>query len=224
MNIGKLTVNNEAGFALVANQVQSGWQVLDLSADAATHAVLLATGANVVCPGWADNADFGWDKESDHLFDLIVVNAPPLEPDQLSRLVPLLKPGGKLLLTMILVPGSRLRGKKARLHRQAGKYIKTMLRFHDRANGRCYSLDRWEDALMADGFVIDQQSIHALPVDFASWSGHLSPTDRLRLRVMVTQAPTAVADFLTPQTVGDRIEFRLQQIVIWSSRQTDGMT
>ena len=45
--------------------------------------------------------------------------------------------GGVVVVQDVIVPGSRLHGKKANLQRQAGQYVNTFLAFVYPENGRC---------------------------------------------------------------------------------------
>jgi hypothetical protein len=56
----------------------------------------------------------------------------------------------------------------------------------------------------------------AIIVEFDTWTNPvpLTNNDRLRLGVMLLQAPEKVIDILTPQITGDRIRFRLPEITI----------
>ena len=134
----------------------------------------------------------------------------------LSECARVLKPGGRLALVDNVVPGSRLRGKKADAKRTAGAYVNAFEKLRDPSHVRCLSVEAWTDLFVAAGFSDIHKETHRKKMDFDSWTDrlHVTPSDRIRLKAMLLQAPTAVADFLTPQTTGDRIEFYLSETII----------
>ncbi|NHZ72785.1 MAG: methyltransferase domain-containing protein [Aquificales bacterium] len=134
----------------------------------------------------------------------------------LSECARVLKPGGMMALVDNVVPGSRLRGKKAKLQREAGKYVNAFEKLRDPSHNRALSVYEWLDLFVTAGFSDIHQEIHRKKMDFDSWTDrmHVMPEDRIRLKAMLLQAPTAVADFLTPQTTGDRIAFHLTEAII----------
>lgn len=134
----------------------------------------------------------------------------------LSETARVLKPGGYMALVDNVVPGSRLRGKKANLKREAGKYVNAFEKLRDPSHGRALSLDEWLNLFVSAGFSDIHQETYRKKMDFDSWTDrmHVALEDRTRLKAMLLQAPTAVADFLTPQTTGDRIAFYLTEAII----------
>lgn len=134
----------------------------------------------------------------------------------LSECARVLKPGGLLALVDNVVPGSRRRGKPAERQRQAGAYVNAFEKLRDPSHARCLSLDEWLDLFVSAGFSDIQHESHRKKMDFDAWTDrlHVTPADRIRLKAMLLQAPTAVADFLTPHTTGDRIEFYLTEAII----------
>jgi len=127
-----------------------------------------------------------------------------------------LRPGGQLVVVDNVVPGSRLRGKKARQQREAGQFVNAFEKLRDPSHGRCLSLDEWMDEFRRAGLALVHQETLRKEMDFASWTErmHVSAGDRIRLKVMLLQAPTAVADFLTPTQTGDRITFYLTEAIL----------
>jgi ubiquinone/menaquinone biosynthesis C-methylase UbiE len=127
-----------------------------------------------------------------------------------------LRPGGLLTVVDNVVPGSRLRGKKARLEREAGEYINAYEKLRDPGHGRCLSLYEWEDRYRQAGFAITHQETADMWLDFDAYVNRMrvSATNRTRLRAMLLQAPQRAADFLTPQVTGDRITFRFTEAII----------
>lgn len=134
----------------------------------------------------------------------------------LQQLGRILKADGLLLLRSHLVPGSRLRGKKARLQREAGDYINAFCRLRSAGHRRYLSRDQWEDFLDTAGFYVQQVETAEAAFDFSAWTAKCSPRreDLLRLRAMLIQAPEKAYEFLTPRFSGDRIVFRLPEITI----------
>lgn len=134
----------------------------------------------------------------------------------LTEAARVLKPGGLLALVDNVVPGSRRRGKKADLLRQTGAYVNAFEKLRDPSHVRCFSTDEWLDLFVAAGFSGITQETHRKKMDFDSWTDrlHVTPENRLRLKAMLLQAPTAVTDFLTPQSTGDRIAFYLTEAII----------
>jgi SAM-dependent methyltransferase len=134
----------------------------------------------------------------------------------LSECARVLKPGGRVALVDNVVPGSRRRGKKAKLQREAGAYVNAFEKLRDPSHNRCLSVDEWLDLFVQAGFSGIHRETHRKKMDFDDWTDrlHVPPDDRTRLKVMLLQAPTAVAAFLTPQTTGDRITFYLTEAVI----------
>ncbi|RMH00238.1 MAG: class I SAM-dependent methyltransferase [Chloroflexi bacterium] len=127
-----------------------------------------------------------------------------------------LRPHGYLAIVDNIVPGSRLRGKKARLQREAGQYINAFEKLRDPSHHRCLSLSEWEDAIAAAGFQLQHQETMTKQIEFSSWAArmHVSPKDQIRLKAMLLQAPEAVQQFLTPHITGDRITFQLTEAIL----------
>jgi hypothetical protein len=109
-----------------------------------------------------------------------------------------------------------LHGKKARLINEAGKYVNAFEQLRDPSHGRCWSVSEWEHGFRQAGFAVQHQELLTKEMEFGSWAARMqaSPEDTLRLKTMLVQAPTAVAEFLTPQISNDRIVFRLTELII----------
>ncbi|MGH2538071.1 MAG: class I SAM-dependent methyltransferase, partial [Candidatus Promineifilaceae bacterium] len=127
----------------------------------------------------------------------------------------LLRPGGRLGLVDNVVPGSHLRGKRGRLLRQAGEYVNAFERLRDPSHGACLSQNAWAEALAAAGLALEHQESQAKEIDFDDWTERMRvpPADRLRLEVMLRQAPPAAANFLAPRFAGRRIRFQLTEAI-----------
>lgn len=132
----------------------------------------------------------------------------------LAQAATLLKSGGSVSIRDVIVPGSRRRGKKAQMQCQAGRYVNALLQFARPEAGWHFSQPQWQDILQQAGFVVAHRGVTAVPHCFDDWAVSLSPANRLRLRVLLTQAPAPVLDYLTPHIAGDRITFCLQELLI----------
>ena len=128
----------------------------------------------------------------------------------------MLKSGGLLAVVDNVVPGTHLHGKKARLINEAGKYVNAFEKLRDPSHGRCWSIGEWVHGFETAGFAIQHQETLAKEIEFSSWADRMkaSPEDTIRLKAMLVQAPTAVAEFLTPKISGDRITFRLTELIL----------
>lgn len=127
-----------------------------------------------------------------------------------------LKPNGILAIVDNVVPGSRLRGKKAKLQREAGKYVNAFEKLRDPSHGRALSVQEWLDAFQKAQFTMLHHETSTKRMEFASWAQRMGASSETitRLKAMLIQAPQQVADFLTPQFTGDRIEFQLTEAIL----------
>ncbi|PID86001.1 MAG: methyltransferase type 11 [Chloroflexi bacterium] len=134
----------------------------------------------------------------------------------LSECARVLKPGGRMALVDNVVPGSHLRGKKAKTQRQVGEYVNAFEKLRDPSHVRALSVDEWLNLFVDAGFSEIHQETHRKKMDFDTWTNRMqvTPENRMRLKAMLLQSPTAVADFLTPQSTGDRIAFYLTEAII----------
>lgn len=120
-----------------------------------------------------------------------------------------------------LLPGSLLRGKKARLQQQAGHYVQAFLQLGQPTHGRGYCLDEWHALFRRAGLQLVHQRTTAVAYDLDEWAATCTAVERIRLRALVCQAPTAVLDYLTPLFAGDRITFHLQELLIIGRVESD---
>jgi ubiquinone/menaquinone biosynthesis C-methylase UbiE len=223
-------------------QPQSDWQVLDV-ATAAGHTAftfaphvahvtatdltpeMLTVAAGLAAEKGLSNVSFEpADAESlpftADQFNLVTCRiAPHHFPDIqqfINEAARVLKPGGLLAVVDNIVPGTHLRGKKARLINEAGAYVNAFEKLRDPSHDRCWSIIEWEQGLRKAGFAIQHQELLSKEIEFGSWAARMqvSPEDTIRLKAMLVQAPTAVADFLTPQISSDRITFRLTELLV----------
>lgn len=222
-------------------QPQPDWQVLDV-ATAAGHTAfvfaphvahviasdltpeMLTVAAGLATEKGLSNVSFEpADAEAlpyqDATFDLVTCRIAPHHFPDIQQFITeaarVLKPGGQLAVVDNIVPGTHLRGKKARLLNEAGNYVNAFEKLRDPSHGRCWSISEWEHGLAKAGFTIQYQELLHKEMDFAPWAARMqaSPEDTLRLKAMLVQAPTAVSDFLTPQISNDRITFRLTELL-----------
>lgn len=131
-------------------------------------------------------------------------------PQALETIAHALQPGGRLLLHDYIVPGSRLRGKKARREREAGQYINSLCRLKDPAHRFYFAIDRWQDMFAAAGLEMVHATAVPQTLDFSSWLGSAPRRtgDITRLQAMLLQAPERAEAFLTPQRSAAKITFQ----------------
>lgn len=134
----------------------------------------------------------------------------------LAESVRVLRPGGTLAVVDNVVPGSRLRGKKAERAREAGRYVNAFERLRDPSHQRCLSLVEWEGVFLDVGISLVHRETLQKEMTFEPWAERMrvSPENKVRLKVMLLQAPVAVHAFLTPKFVGDRIAFCLTEAIL----------
>lgn len=155
-----------------------------------------------------------------HCFHLVTCRIAAHHFPDISRFLAesarVLRPGGLLAVVDNIVPGSRLRGKKAQQARQAGQYINAFEKLRDPSHARCLSLDQWTAAFSQAGFTLRHQEVAHKTIDFDDWVARMQvpADDRTRLRAMLIQAPAPVHAFLTPTLSGDRITFRLAEAIL----------
>jgi SAM-dependent methyltransferase len=143
--------------------------------------------------------------------------------ETLQELARVLHPEGHLLIIDNVVPGSRLRGNKARQLRTAGDYINAWMRLRNSQHKLYLSEDAWIGLLTDAQFSIQQMSTLVKIEDFGTWVDCYSPDreDRIRLQAMLVQAPEKALGFLTPERSGDRIAFRLTELIILATMSKD---
>jgi ubiquinone/menaquinone biosynthesis C-methylase UbiE len=223
-------------------QPQSDWHVLDVATGAGHTALAFAphvaqvVASDITAEMLAEAARLAQERGftnfitetavadslpfDDASFDLVTCRlAAHHFPDQaafVAEAARVLRPGGLLALVDNVVPGSRLRGKKANIEIEAGRYINAYEKLRDPSHGRCLSLYEWIDLFAGAGFAITHQETADMWLDFDAYVQRMrvSAINRTRLRAMLLQAPQRAADFLTPQVTGDRITFRFTEAII----------
>ena len=159
-------------------------------------------------------------------FDLVICDhvsaSTEISRDMLSEIGRVLNADGRLLIVDTLVPGSRLRGKKARRLRDAGTYVNAWLRLRNPRHNRYLDQDAWIQRLTDSQWDIQQKTTREVVQDFDSWADAyvLSVNNRVHLRAMLIQAPEKVHSFLTPLSAGDRIAFRMIEVFILATNRS----
>ncbi len=182
---------------------------LDLTPQMLPHAARLAAergAANVVwAAGDVDDLPFG-----DSAFDLVTCRiAAHHFADAghfLAEAARVLRPGGLLAVVDNVVPGSRLRGKRADRERLAGEYVNAFEKLRDPSHVRCLSVEQWHDALAAAGLTVEVTETLDKRLTFETWAagaGWRPDTPEMtRLRAMLLQAPEMARAFLAPRVEG----------------------
>ncbi len=153
-------------------------------------------------------------------FDLVTCRLAAHHFPEISRFLAesarVLKPGGLLAIVDNVVPGSRLRGKKAHLMRETARYVNAFEKLRDPSHQTCLSVEQWQDALAAAGLALTHQELLSVPLDFDAYAARMrvTPQNKLRLQAMLRQAPQPVLTFLTPHQTGDRITFHLTEAIL----------
>lgn len=121
------------------------------------------------------------------------------------------KPGGLVAVTDHIVP----------VHGPTARYINAFEKLRDPAHMRTYALPDWESFFIAAGLEISHIEEIRKTLDFGEWvsRANVAPADRIRLEVMLRQAPAYARDALTPRDEGGRIRFNLTEAVIIGRRQ-----
>lgn len=226
---------------------QPDWQVLDV-ATATGHTAfafaphvkwvtavdltpeMLTVAAKLAAEKQIDNISFEVaDAEAlpfeDDSFDLITCRIAPHHFNDIDQFLReaarVLRPDGTLAIVDNIVPGSWLRGKKARLQRQAGDYVNAFEKLRDPSHNRCLAEHEWKTAVKQANFTVITIETAPKTMNFHRWAARMnvSAANTIRLQAMLLQAPEPVAAFLTPQVSSDRIEFRLTEAIIISIKR-----
>ena len=176
---------------------------------AARQAAERGAGNVVFTVGDVEDLPFG-----DGAFDAVTCRIAPHHFPDVGRFVGeaarVLRPGGVLAVVDNVVPGSRLRGKKAGAQREAGTYINAFEKLRDPSHARCLSLDEWREVLASAGLTVAAEETLDKRLMFETWAARHSPEMQLRLKAMLLQAPAAAREFLAPRTEGVTT-FRLRE-------------
>lgn len=168
--------------------------------------------------GDVDDLPFG-----DAAFDAVTCRIAPHHFADIGRFIAeaarVLRPGGLLAVVDNIVPGSRLRGKKADRQRAAGEYVNIFEKLRDPSHGRCLSHEEWLDALVAAGLTVEAQETLDKRMTFETWAARHTPEMQTRLRVLLMRAPAVAAEFLDARTDTGLITFRLREGVYLARKQ-----
>ena len=157
----------------------------------------------------ANALDLPFDDDS---FDLVTCRiAPHHFPDVYPFLLEckrVLKPAGTLAIVDNIVPDG-----------DAGDYINAFEKLRDPSHVRCLSAETWQQELYGTGFTLQHLEEGRMKIEFDSWATRMNvgDLDRVRLKVLLKQAPPDARAILTPEFAGDRIHFYLQRIILVSS-------
>ena len=158
---------------------------------------------------------------ADGSFDVVACRIAPHHfpdvPQFVRESTRVLRPNGWLVVVDNIVPDVRSRKKKEREAQQAaGDYINAFEKLRDPSHGRCLSVLEWRNLFTAVGLRVAHTETAAKAMEFADWAVRMrvSTADTTRLRVMLTQAPALVEQFLTPTFTGDRIDFHLHEAIL----------
>ncbi len=147
-------------------------------------------------------------------FDLVTCRIAPHHFADIGRFLAeaarVLPPGGLLAVVDNIVPGSRLRGKRADQQREAGEYVNAFEKLRDPSHIRCLSEEEWLDALAVAGLVVAARETLDKRLTFETWAARHTPLMQTRLRAMLLQAPEAARAFLDPRVAG-LTTFRLRE-------------
>ena len=97
------------------------------------------------------------------------------------------------------------------------RYVNAYERLRDPSHGWEFSQHEWEAMFISAGFRVEYSEVVRTRLNFIWWNEmqHNDTDTVLRLRVMLKQAPQAVADWLEPEKVdGDDAEFTRWQLIL----------
>lgn len=200
--------------------MQPGWAVLVLKPEGEHLPFALPEATAVSLPANPHTLEETLSALPTAAFNLVVLHLPAHLTDGAETAAAharrILCEGGWLALYVPTVPGSRLRGKKARLQRQAGAYVNLFMQMGSAGYGRALSLHQWQDILTAHHFTYTHQEHYPQTVDLHTWLAPFNhtPAHTTRIKAMLLQAPAPVQAFLTPSHTGDRITFQLLNSLI----------
>ncbi|GAB4266088.1 MAG: hypothetical protein Kow0080_07000 [Candidatus Promineifilaceae bacterium] len=200
--------------------LQPEWAVLALQPEDGQMPFVLPEATAVSLPASPINFEQTLSALPTAAFNLVALHLPAYLTDGAETAVAharrMLYDDGWLALYVPIVPGSRLRGKKARLQRLAGEYVNLFMQMGNAGYGRALSLHQWQDILTAHHFVHTHQKQHSQTIDLHTWLApyNHTPAHTIRTKAMLLQAPAPVQAFLTPSRTGDRITFQLLNSLI----------
>jgi ubiquinone/menaquinone biosynthesis C-methylase UbiE len=104
-----------------------------------------------------------------------------------------LKPGGTLVVLDHLIPETQ----------RDMDYIEAFERLRDPGHHRAFNMTEWQGMLLDADLQIEHVESMARPAELQSWAERIGCTPETieKLRIMLAQAPQAVADFIHPRSV-----------------------
>ncbi len=163
---------------------------------------MLATARDFIVGTGAANVSFtGADAErlpfADHSFDCVTCrHAAHHFPDTyrfVMEAARVLKPGGTLVVLDHLLPETP----------RDMAYIEAFERLRDPGHHRAFNESEWRGLLLDADLQIEHVERLTRPAELQSWAERLgcTPETIQKLRIMLAQAPQAVADFIHPRSV-----------------------
>lgn len=127
-----------------------------------------------------------------------------------------LRSGGQVAVVDNIVPERQFKANKTKHRNEAAIYINAFEKLRDPSHGNCFSLEKWGQFFYGAGFELTHQEINRKEIDLDDWSARMkvSTSDRIRLEVMLRQAPNEVAEVLSPAFVGSRLKFYLSEAIL----------
>lgn len=127
-----------------------------------------------------------------------------------------LRAGGRLAIVDNIVPGSSFGDRKKRQDRDVGRYVNAFESLRDPSHVSCLTLEEWQEQFYQVGFQIIHHETDQKEMELSDWATRMkvSPENTTRLKVMLLQAPKAVAEFLSPEIHGEHVKFRLTEMIM----------
>lgn len=190
---------------------QPGWRTLDIvAATVASRPLALATAQSALA--LADAAVLPFAAEA---FDLVTCRlAAHHFPDvaaAVREMARVCRPGGLVAIADHIVP----------VHGPTARYINAFEKLRDPAHVRCYALPDWEGFFIAAGLEVIHTEEARQTLNFGEWirRANVSAANRIRLEVLLRQAPAYAREALTPGGEGGRITFNLTEAVVIGRRK-----
>lgn len=117
-----------------------------------------------------------------------------------------LAPGGLLAVSDNIAPAEPA----------AAKYLNALEKLRDPSHHWCWSAEDWGAFFYSAGLRTQHQEPFTKQIDFDEWAERVGVEgdDRLRLRVMLRQAPDEARDWLQPQVADGRLTFALTEMTL----------
>jgi ubiquinone/menaquinone biosynthesis C-methylase UbiE len=123
---------------------------------------------------------------------------------------------GILAVVDNVVPGDYRNRREAKLLQETGRYINAFGKLRDPSHVRTLSPNEWKENMYQQGLRILHNESSEKQLDFDSWTERMNVVaeDKLRLKVMLQQAPSGVKEYFKPQMVDGRLKFNLTEFII----------